>query len=759
MARVKSLIQMLAACEKYDFDKVVKSYLKEIYDFSRIVLTDGKDDTGIDVKVFDYGNQKMQYQMTVQRSDNPTKAAQLKTKIFEDVAKAKENAEGFGYSNNLYFFYSYELTNKIQREYRKEALSAYNVNLEIIDANQIAEESESYINLQKVIYETSGLQEYHLKTTLFDNKEQNLIYDMVSFGTTADIKLTIVEAFIFTCLYEKNELPKEEIVKECIAKFNSKENPEFYDKLINRLYSTNKQLSYDKSIKKYALSDDMRNNIERSTNQIKLDEQAFLRQLNDVLREFHQESFLDNYVQLLRTFYTENFSRRINLTEDIANLNVDELKTFTNNKLKSQDKAKELIIGLLTVCDNNNYLQKVCASYVFSSKINIDCLQKYAAERKFVYLDTTVVLYLLCKYSSSFKSNTPWSYYYNLSSHLMDFCNKNKVQLNIVDRYVWEVGNHIQEAINLIPFTKLANFDSLGKSKNVFYNFFCFLKEFHGDTRSFKEYMEDFKFDINNNNIINEYMELYLSEIGIKIVKIPKTYNIDGTVKIIGTELSSSNRNKSKFALNNDAIMIEYLGDKDSSVHPVDPVFITWDRTLFAVLPAFYKTRPNAQRWLQFTASQFIDRYSLLSFSINETTISKEMLSILSKDIMDQTYSLLDSLSLILNPSNDVGLEYTNRFIKMKDTSIYTTNKESDEPQEENSDNLLDKVVYNIISHYREDSLKYNGIKQLFSIRDSMDAVIKLIEKSIADYRSNSSFNDDIFTEFDKMITALEADK
>ena len=69
MSRKKSLIQMLAACEKTDFDKVVKMYLKEIYSYKRIVQTDGKDDCGIDIKVLDFSDQKIQYQMTVQKSE------------------------------------------------------------------------------------------------------------------------------------------------------------------------------------------------------------------------------------------------------------------------------------------------------------------------------------------------------------------------------------------------------------------------------------------------------------------------------------------------------------------------------------------------------------------------------------------------------------------------------------------------------------------------------------------------------------------
>ena len=62
MSRTKSLIHILGACEKPEFDKVVKTYLKEVYNYTRIVLTDGINDTGLDIKVL--SNQDMiQYQL------------------------------------------------------------------------------------------------------------------------------------------------------------------------------------------------------------------------------------------------------------------------------------------------------------------------------------------------------------------------------------------------------------------------------------------------------------------------------------------------------------------------------------------------------------------------------------------------------------------------------------------------------------------------------------------------------------------------
>ena len=78
MSRVKQLIQIINGCEKMEFDKIVKSYLKNIYGFERIVVTDGKNDTGIDIKVFDFGGLKNQYQMTVQKSGTPQEKSQLK---------------------------------------------------------------------------------------------------------------------------------------------------------------------------------------------------------------------------------------------------------------------------------------------------------------------------------------------------------------------------------------------------------------------------------------------------------------------------------------------------------------------------------------------------------------------------------------------------------------------------------------------------------------------------------------------------------
>ena len=751
MSRKKSLIHMIAACEKIDFDKIVKAYLKEIYSYKHIVQTDGKDDCGLDIKVFDFSNQKIQYQMTVQKSDSVKGKKDLKDKIFKDVAKAKINTEEYGWNNKLFFFYSYELTNKTIRDYEIEALRDYGIDLEIIEANRIAEESETYLGLQKAIYDTSGIAEFKLKRSLYDDENNNLIYDLVSFGQSVDIKLEIVEAYILRSLYDQGAMNLNQISQLCLRKFSTNENPTFYTKLIQNLYNRKNKVVYNKIDKTYTLTDEAYDEITKQSEQIKLDEQQFLNQIGGILSRCNQEKNIDEYVDILKNIYIEGFNKRIEVQNNVNNIeSLNKLVAYSKNEIKDETIRLTLIKELIEVCDNDKFLQKICASNIFCQKVNIDHLQKYAKERKQVFIDTTIALYILCYFYSP---NARYdNYNYQLSESLCNFCKKNDIKLYLTNRYLWEVGTHIQEAFNLIPFTKLPNFALLGKSRNVFFNHYKYLIDSNEIELSYEEYLSDYEF-VNFNNQTNcQLVDNYLKSMGVFSIDIPK-YDIQAETKIIGNILSETGRYKTNFALNNDAIMLKFLGDNNTEIHLADPVFVTWDKTMFGVLNSFYKKNPSAHRWMQFTPGQFIDRYSLLSFSINEETISKDILAIISGDIVQHTTSLIDSLALILNPSDEVGLEYTKKFAKMKDSQIYTTSKIPDTLQESSDNNAIDYIVSRIVSYYRENLEKYNSFKALFSSKDHMDSIIQIFYDAVCYYQSNKEFDNKVIDKFEELMS------
>lgn len=109
MSRRKLLIQILESCEPHEFNEIIKSYLKSVYNYKRIVTTDGKNDCGIDLKVFDIGKLTVQYQLTTQRSSTNREKKQFEEKLFSDIKKAQINYESYSYDPTLYFFYSYAI--------------------------------------------------------------------------------------------------------------------------------------------------------------------------------------------------------------------------------------------------------------------------------------------------------------------------------------------------------------------------------------------------------------------------------------------------------------------------------------------------------------------------------------------------------------------------------------------------------------------------------------------------------------------------
>lgn len=320
--------------------------------------------------------------------------------------------------------------------------------------------------------------------------------------------------------------------------------------------------------------------------------------------------------------------------------------------------------------------------------------------------------------------------------------------------YFKEVVYHVREAINLIPYSQIPGIEQLGGSKNVFYNFYYHLKRLGKlEDLTYFDYLNEMKFRYYPMpGTLEQELELQLNNIGIKIIDVRKKYDIDNTRKLLDLELIATGKNKSQFGLNDDAIMMCFLADRDIETHPIDPIFVTWDRTLFKVMPSFFDHNPLAQRWMQFTPSQFIDRYSLLTFSVNEETISKEMLAMLSGDIEERTNSLLDSLSLILNPDDQMGRKYIDKLAAMKDNKIYITNRKSDAPQEEMLDDSLDSFMNSLTTHYKKTEKGLNRLKCLFSKAELMDDVIKVIADNIKEYQVNKKFLDTMYTSFDELI-------
>jgi len=761
MSTKKYIINTIEACEKHEFDKIVKTYLQQVYGFARIAFTDGINDTGIDVKIFDIEGVKNQYQLTVQKSESQQERKAFEDKLFEDVEKAKVNHQKFGFSNVLHFFHSYTFTNKVIREYEAKALAKFGISLTIIEANRIAEEAEAYLELLNAIVVTNNLSEILDTDKVFPSSEKNLVFDLLSFGRASDFRLQIIEAYVLRQFHIKGKLKKEDVIEICKEKFKSQENNAFYEKLIARLQSEKRiRSTEDKS--GYILTDPEAKRISGLIGQNEVEETAFLKALQEILVKANQEKFIEDYAIELKKIYVSNFNADISemlstTSKDLATISREFLTFLKSKGLKDED-ATNLAKSLFDACKENNFIQKFSAAKVFSETTNISNIERYIHTQKKVFVDTQLVLYSLCYFYNPKSSYS--NYFFTTTKALLEFTKNNSIRLHVPSNYLWEAQNHLREALNLIPFTSLPNFEKLGKSRNVFYNFFLHERAQLGNNiLSYTDFFEKFGFGVYDKYLVhNAIIESYIGNLGLQMENVEgKHYDIEDTKKIILNQLNEDGKFKSKFGLNNDAIILEYLADSDVDIHPLQPLLLSWDKILFKSQKEYFRKNPTSSRWFLLTPGRFIDQYSLLQFSIDSDTVTNEILAFLSNDLIQSTHSLLDSITHILNPSDQVGLEYTNILSEIRDNEIHRLKENTlTLPNDIEGEAVIDDVMYNLTSHYREDQEKFDLFKELFTNKDLVLDVTKIIKDAITKIYESKRFDSEFLIGFDKLIEKIK---
>lgn len=268
----------------------------------------------------------------------------------------------------------------------------------------------------------------------------------------------------------------------------------------------------------------------------------FMMCIKQVLADYQQDAFLEDYVNLLYSLYINNFKARF--SQESQNM-VEETKSilhFANSKMADEHAARQMVSDLVKVCDENKYIQRNCAGKIFSSTIAIDTLKNYADSKKRIFVDTTLPLHMLCFFNYQVKDVK--NYYYVLSCSMYEFCKKRHIQLYLTRAYFNEVVHHVWEAINLIPYSKIPGIEKLGGSKNVFYNFYHYLKKLGKDNgMTYSEFLDEMKFQkYPMEGTLEQQIEFQLRHLGMNIVEFTKKYDIDNTRKLLDNELTATGK-------------------------------------------------------------------------------------------------------------------------------------------------------------------------------------------------------------------------
>ena len=244
------LLEAIKGLSKEEFDELVRIFQLSYLHNSEVVIVDGTNDGGCDVKVFQNKREiKKCVQVTVQK--------QIEFKIKRDLEKVAQMISQYGYSNKFEFYCSISISEDKIEEYKKFAIDEYDIELDIYEAKRL-----SQLNCKEIVdYVYSLHSDVILKPEQMNiDRATKTLYDLLANGKdTSDIKNCLVDSVIISILFEKAPIDMIEL-KEELEKRLGKNLPDILHS-VNNLKSDQRIIKAPNNPKLLCLSELEQNNV------------------------------------------------------------------------------------------------------------------------------------------------------------------------------------------------------------------------------------------------------------------------------------------------------------------------------------------------------------------------------------------------------------------------------------------------------------------------------------------------------------------
>jgi len=769
--------KLINSLSKDDFDLLVKEFIKTFLDVDIALIVDGPNDAGLDIRIIDKNERiKIPVQITVNRN--------LISKLNQDLKKISDLVIKHRFSSSFYFFYSQTVSEKKILELEKIARNDFGIELKLFDSNLIGEylEKDDYIDVREVLRKILGVFQIPEKTQF--SLYNKMRFDLIYYGSdTFEIKSRIIESFILHYLFIKNEI-KRDIISSIINKEFGIDDPKFCERFIGKLLTEKKIKVDDNDRTIIILPDDEKKKINSLKEQVEWQEQYLYFRFEQIFKNYGINNVdISRFVQRVFKVYKTNYKQDYfeitdNVNNGIRTSNaLKEIEEYLVKLTIDKSSANYLSKEIVEVCEVNDILQRIAAGELFSSFLNSSHLNAYINRRqKDLYLDTPVILYLIC---GLYNSNSKYdNIYYKTANDLLDaIANNSNLKFKISTFYLEESSHHLFRAYKLSEFTDLPFFYKLGRSNNVFYNFYNFLSresELEEGINTFRDFLSDI--GINEDMDIDEEMFQYTEEViknilttnGLDILYLYKyakdvnsTKKFSEIQKSLEKSLLVRQENRAPLAIYKDSLMLSYLYDERHD--KADPTLITWDNSFYSFRKNYHKKHPGSSYWHLFRPGKFLDHIALLNLSINSTALHRDILSLMGEEfgLQQKVKALNDTLTKIIDLKTETGISLTKKIGEIRENYIYQIRKE--EKQEITFEDVqpLDNLIIELTRHYqfKSDKFTFADFRNTLNNEMVLDRVVSYFESELSNILKNNQINKDFKLKMDDIIMQSKENK
>lgn len=610
------------------------------------------------------------------------------------------------------------------------------------------------------------------------DKQTKILFDVLTLNKDfVEIKKTFIYSYIYSFLYVNPNCSEKNVFEYINSQLNNSMDENYVAKALNDLRMKKHIMSPQNNKKSYYLSDEKKHEIDSIYSDINLKECELKKCIDDFLKDNNIAVDSLELIDYLYKLYRENYTidiEEVKNTNDsfnasLKNAHIDLINYFRGKKIKEED-ATLYSNELLKLCDENDFLNKLSAVHLFNNLYSSDKLEKYITDKKTkIILDTQILIRLVCVlYDENYDfSDTALQSIKMLHLTLENY--RTKVEVYSTYDYLEEVANHLLEAIKLQTFFKLPFVSELGKSKNVFYNFYLELKnndKIDEDTDFFQfvnelldedlEYSSDKEFIEQTIRILADLLEMF----EISFIQHQLYSNFQEIKKEYEINLFDQKKERTNKAIENDLRTILYLSTTDSTYG--DPFLVTWDSVFYGFRRPLLAKHSEFAFWYIYSPLKVVDRLSVMNFNLNPKSINLNVIALTETNYNynTKTTSFLDVLSQFFSKKS-INQDFVKKLngLRKNTRDIENTNPTFEDFKDDEDGGNVTKLLFKIKNRYNsyESKFSFNDVIEVFELPKHEENIISILSSTIDDM-SNDNINS-MFVDFDKLIELNKKEK
>ncbi|MBS1587530.1 MAG: hypothetical protein JSS82_18500 [Bacteroidetes bacterium] len=768
MAYLKTEIAgLISHLSEDNFNTLVKTFNKEYYQAKDVRIVNGPYDGGIDLEIYlEKKEIRKNIQITVQKTG-------LDKKIKGDLVKAQQNVANYDYQSSLEFYTTSALSSSTKREYKRIARVQYDIQLDFYDQNDLAELSDEFPSIKDTIYKI-----YELKgdDLLVIDKQTKVLFDLLAVGKdTGELKMHFIHSLIFCHLYENPSISEQQLIDAIKVQQLSKENVE---NIIRGQISRLRVKGLIRNSEKnggIVLSDDKSREIGDIMHIVGSQEALLKDEMEKVLESYGLKGQCTQIVEYLYSSFQENYNtdfEELTTSHNQFSMSIrkifSDLTKYLDQTINDETISTQLAKQLLAICSNNDFLNKISASILFTKLYHSDKLDAYInSKTQKIVLDTQVLLRLIClQYKTSEYGDLAYQSVKQLYETVKEY--SNRVKLNTTRDYIEEVASHLLDALKLERFFSLSFFDKFTvSSRNIFFNYYQFLlqnNQYDKDL-SIKDFIQDLlgleppqPSDKNFITTVSHQLEEIFSFLNINVIHHPLYDNYHAVKKEYEILLSELDKTRSYYARDNDVRTIMYLSDcrnhSDESGFVNEAFLITWDNVFYSFRKRILEKFKNLCYWYIYSPSKYADKLSLMNFKLNPTAINQNIVSIAESSFnhYSKTISFIDLMSSLFNKEDLSDIKLAQKLIALENIQKPSVEISETEITEETSP-LVD-VLFQLKYHYSNPENKYNtnDLVRIFENNKVVDTVYNIFIENMQNIVEKNAIRPDLFSKIDNVI-------